>query len=196
MRCPVSILWGITQRLGISACRVSSCRPRPISRPQNQTSGPSIRKLPNSVARRRRFAGRLGRTWAIPNFGPPGQLISCARKGARARAFQTNRNRVIRFAGHKEDLGTLIGNNRIPQLGIRRFSGRVSHLSCFFEAHHDFPRQGLLSCRRGRFQGRIFLRPRSSCILAQAGPEAPPVLPRNLGKGPRKSPNSTRSPHK
>ena len=182
LRCPVPMMWGISQWLGIYTCRISSCRPRPTCSPQHRTVGFFFRGFPRRVARRRRNVGRLGTTGAISRFGPLGQPMFCARMGARARAFETNQNRAISFAGPREDFGTLMGHNGVTQPSIRRYGRRVSHLPLFLEKRHDLPHRCLPGCWR------------FSCILAQAGPESPIALSWNLNATFLRRPNSKRSP--
>ena len=132
-----AVVWGDcaseSQRAGIFACRISPCRPRSIRVPQRQTAGFFLRGPPHHVTRRRRNVGRLGTTGRVSHFGPPTQLIFCFRAGPCAKTFETRQNRAMFPTGTIEDPGALIRRNRISLSGIRRYGGRVSHLSFCFE---------------------------------------------------------------
>ena len=143
----------------------------------------SFEKSHTFVSRRRRNVRHLCTTLARRvNCGPLGQIILRGPTGARAGSFKPNRNRAIPSSGAEEDLGALISHNGRPQLCIRRDAGRIAHLSLGIEQRHDFPHQGLPSCRLSRCQRRSLPHPRTVRILAQAGSRAPIALTRNLDK--------------
>ena len=188
LRCPIPMLRKKSQRPGIHACRASSRHARSISAAQRQTAG--FRGLPaHHVTRRRRDVGRLSAKGAISHLGHPGQLIFCTRVGPRARTFETHQNRAISLTGTREDLGALMRHVRIPQLRISRFCWRVAQPFFCSKELHSFPRRCLPGCWRCRFQAHGFLCPRSVCILAHSGAEAPIALSWNLNEALRESPN-------
>ena len=116
--------------------------------PQHQTVSFYIRGFLRLVTRRHCTMRRQCTT------RPLGQLILCARMGARARSFKPDQNRTRPSAGPKEDLSTLMRHHSEPQLCIRRKTGRMTDLSLGLEGVHKFPRRGLPSSWWSRSQCR------------------------------------------